>query len=373
VAIFTDGQAPRPRDGRVARRVGWIILAVAIVGLVVFGASPAPYAIEKPGPVFNTTGTTIVDKKTVPVISIPNKTTYSTNGALDMLTVNVTGDPTNPPSWVQIALAWFDPSQAVVPMDELYAPQQTLKQSNAESTVEMTESQQDATAAALTQQGIRFTSVVAVVGTQKGSPAAAVLKKGDVVQKVNGAAFPDTDALHRLVVANGTSKPLSIEFKRGGSVESANLTPALSPGADPAPYIGVFTSQTYHFPFAVKIQLQDVGGPSAGQMFALGIIDKLTPGELTGGQHIAGTGTITASGQVGAIGGIRQKMYGARAAGAKYFLAPKSNCGGSDGVVGHIPSGLRVFATSTLKQSLTALKAISTGRGLDALPTCGNS
>jgi PDZ domain-containing protein len=371
VAIFTDGQAPRPRNGRAARRAGWIILAIAIVGLVIFGASPAPYAIEKPGPVFNTTGTTLVGKQTVPVISIPGKTTYPTTGALDMLTVNVTGDPTNPPSWVEIASAWFDPSQAVVPMDELYAPQQTLKQSNAESTQEMTESQQDATAAALTEQGIAYTSVVTVVGTEKGSPAASVLKKGDVLKSVNGATFTDTDALHRVVVANGTSKALEIGYSRGGVLATAKLTPVLSPGADPAPYVGVFTSQSYKFPFDVKIQLQDVGGPSAGQMFALGIIDKLTPGDLTGGKHIAGTGTITASGQVGAIGGIRQKMYGARAAGAEYFLAPKSNCGGSDGVIGHIPSGLRVFATSTLTQSLTDLKAISSGKGLDALPTCG--
>jgi PDZ domain-containing protein len=103
-------------------------------------------------------------------------------------------------------------------------------------------------------------------------------------------------------------------------------------------------------------------------MFALGIIDKLTPTKLNGGQHVAGTGTITASGAVGAIGGIRQKMYGARSAGATYFLAPASNC---DEVRGHIPSGLTVFATSKLSQSVTDLNAIATGKGLSELKTCG--
>jgi Lon-like protease len=370
VAIFTDTQGRPPRDGRVGRRVGWIILTVAIVGLVVFGVMPTPYAIEKPGPVFNTTGTTTVGGKSVPVISIPSRTTYPTSGALDMLTVNVTGYPTRPANWAEVAAAWFDPSQAVVPMDELYAPQETAKQSDQEGVAEMTQSQQAATAAALTQQGIAFTTLTEVVATQKGSPAAGKLKAGDILTGVNGKTFANATVLHNLVVANGTSKPLTLDFTRSGVKKSVSLKPVMSPGADSAPYVGVFLGETYKFPFDVKIQLQDVGGPSAGQMFALGIIDKLTPGELNGGQHVAGTGTITAAGEIGAIGGIRQKMYGARDAGAKYFLAPKSNCGGSDGVIGHIPSGLTVFATSTLKQSLTDLKAIASGKGLAALPTC---
>jgi len=110
-----------------------------------------------------------------------------------------------------------------------------------------------------------------------------------------------------------------------------------------------------------------VGGPSAGMMFALGIIDKMSPGDLTGGQHIAGTGTIDADGNVGPIGGIRQKLYGARDAGATWFLAPEANC---NEVVGHVPDGIRVFSTSTLKQSLTVLETIRDGGDLDALPTC---
>jgi PDZ domain-containing protein len=154
-------------------------------------------------------------------------------------------------------------------------------------------------------------------------------------------------------------------------VKTAQIKPSLSGGPDPQPQVGVYLTEAFSFPFQVKIQLQDVGGPSAGQMFALGIIDKLTDGQLNGGKHVAGTGTITASGTVGAIGGIRPKMYGARNAGATYFLAPASNCGGNDGVRGHIPAGLTVFATSTLKQSIADLKAIASGTGLGSLPTCG--
>ena len=123
----------------------------------------------------------------------------------------------------------------------------------------------------------------------------------------------------------------------------------------------------YDFEVDVTIQLDNVGGPSAGMMFALGIIDTLTPGELNGGKEVAGTGTIDAEGTVGPIGGIRQKLYGARDAGADYFLAPEANC---DEVVGHVPDGLQVIRTATLDDSLAALEVIAEDGDVDALPTC---
>jgi len=126
----------------------------------------------------------------------------------------------------------------------------------------------------------------------------------------------------------------------------------------------------YDFPFEVSIQLDNVGGPSAGQMFALGIMDKLTPDSLNGGKRVAGTGTIDNVGNVGAIGGIRQKMYGARSAGATIFLAPASNC---DEVTGHIPAGLQVFAVKTLSDSVKVLDAVRAGSSTADLPTCPTS
>jgi PDZ domain-containing protein len=120
----------------------------------------------------------------------------------------------------------------------------------------------------------------------------------------------------------------------------------------------------------VNIQLNNVGGPSAGQMFALGIIDKLTPDQLNGGQRVAGTGTIDNEGNIGAIGGIRQKMYAARDVGNKWFLAPQVNC---DEVTGHIPSGLTVFAVKTLDDSLKVMKALSSDSSTAGFPRCPTS
>jgi len=364
VAIFpVRDELPSPR--RRGRTIGWFLLVAAVAGAVIVGQLPSSYVIEEPGPVYNTIGTTSVDSKTVPVLSISGVKTYPTAGALDMLTVNINGDPENRPNWSEIVTAYFDPSEAITPIDEIYAPQETVQQSNKEGTQEMLDSQQQATAAALFEQHITFTSTVTVDSTKKGSPASAALRGGDVLTAVNGKTFVDADQLHQLVLDNGTDKAMTVAFTRKGVEHSAQITPEAT---KTGPFLGVFLLEAYKFPFPVKIQLQDVGGPSAGMMFALGIIDKLTPGELNGGKHVAGTGTISAYGVVGAIGGIRQKMYGAKAGGATYFLAPASNC---DEVRGHIPSGLTVFATSTLSQSVVDLKAIASGRGLNKLKTCG--
>ena len=116
----------------------------------------------------------------------------------------------------------------------------------------------------------------------------------------------------------------------------------------------------------VEMHVDDIGGPSAGMMYTLGLIDKLTEAEETGGKTIAGTGTIDAKGKVGAIGGIRLKMIGAKRDGATWFLAPESNC---DEVVGHVPSGLRDVKVATLDDAYDALVAIGQGKG-DSLPHC---
>ncbi len=366
MALFPDDRgAARPRSR--GRRIGLALIVLVILGTLGFTFVPAPYVIEEPGPVFNTIGDVQIGAKTVPLIEIPAKKTYPTSGSLDMLTVDLLGSPDGSPSWLQVAQAWLDPSKALVPMDSVYPPGTTVQQSTEQSQTQMSDSQQDAVAAALTQLGYPVASTLRAGQVVKGSPAAGVLKGSDAIVSANGTPVDTLAKLHRAIVKNGVSKPVQLVIRRGGAEQTVSITPKLSTGADPAPYIGVVPSTAYSFPFRVKIQLQNVGGPSAGQMLALGIIDKLTPGALNGGAEVAGTGTIDKAGNIGAIGGIRQKMYGAVGKGATYFLAPASNC---DEVVGHVPKGLTVFAVKTLKDSLAALSAIKSGSGISSLPTC---
>jgi len=376
VTLFTDDDRPAPLpDGpRVApsRRtiVGWVAIAVAVVLALVLALAPAPFVIEQPGPVFNTLGTdqavgSVPSGDAKPLISIPGKTTYPTGGSLDLLTVSVVGNPDQSPSWLSILQAWFDPSRAVTPIDEVFPPGTTTEQSNAANAALMVDSQQDAIAAALNQLGYHFPQAVAVKQLLPGTPAAKVLKTGDEITSVNGETIESVAALRKAVNANGTGRAAEIGIVRDGAASTVSITPTETQGQV---VLGIGAGMDYTFPFDVNIQLNNVGGPSAGQMFALGIIDKLTPDKLNGGKKVAGTGTIDNVGTIGAIGGIRQKMYAARdTGGASYFLAPASNC---DEVTGHIPAGLHVFAVKTLKDSLAVLQAVRSGSSTAKLPTC---
>ncbi|MEO6116078.1 MAG: PDZ domain-containing protein [Pseudolysinimonas sp.] len=352
--------------GRVGRALGWLLLVGAVVGTLLLGLSPSPYAVERPGPVYDVLGKTDVNGTSVPLIDIPSQTTYATTGTLDMLTVYVDGSPQNRVSWIELAGSWFDPSRAALPLDELFPSGQTEDQSNAESAIDMTNSQQAATAAALSELKITYQSTVVVAEVIKNTPAAGKLKAGDELITVNGEKVTGLTMLQQAIQTNGASKPVELEIRRSGKNETVEITPTINPDSK-KPAVGIYTGSTFTFPFDVKIQLQDVGGPSAGMMLAIGIYDKLTPGDLAGHAHIAGTGTIDPSGAVGAIGGIRQKMYGARNAGATWFLAPASNC---NEVTGHIPSGLTVFAVKTLDDSLADVKAIAAGSDTSKLASC---
>jgi PDZ domain-containing protein len=158
--------------------------------------------------------------------------------------------------------------------------------------------------------------------------------------------------------------PLDVLVEREGQEIDIQVIPRLSEGEIQVPMIGILVSGRYDFPLEIDIALDNVGGPSAGLIFALGIVDKLTPEDLTGGAVIAGTGTIDAQGEVGSIGGIRHKLYGASNDGAAWFLAPEGNC---PDIVGHIPQGLTVIPVANLDDAVEALAGIRTGA---AVPRC---
>ena len=369
MALFTD-LSPDPQPPLKRRLIGWTVLGIGLVGVVTVALIPAPFVIEQPGPVYNTLGEVTINGNQVPMIQIPDEQTYPTGGTLDMLTVSIRGNRDELPSWLEIASAYFDPSKAVVPVDLIYPAGVSLDVSTEQGKVDMANSQKEAVAAALTELGYSFPSTVRVVEATTGSPSDGILAAGDVLLSVNGVPFSDVTGLRAEIASNGLDKAAVFDITRDGKAKTVKITPVLSDGADPVPVIGILAGGDYDFPIDVKIQLENVGGPSAGMMFALGIIDKLTKGELNGGENVAGTGTISGTGEVGPIGGIQQKLYGARIAGASWFLAPAANC---DEVTGHIPDGLTVFSVVTLDDALAALTAIESGASTSALPSCPTS
>ena len=369
MALFADSDPVAPPRRSRSSTIGWSLILLAMLVTIVVALVPSPYVIEQPGPVFDTLGEVEVGGEAVPLIDIQNATTYPTEGSLNMLTVSINGNRDNRLNWFQVASAWFDSSKAVVPIDNVYPEGVTVEQSNEQSQIDMQNSQQEAIAAALTDLGYEFSTSLEIVDVSTDKPANGVLEAGDTVVSVNGQTFTDVTGLKSAIAANGVEAPAAVVVSRDGVERTESITPVAGAGASD-PVLGITVKGNFVFPIDVTIQLEKVGGPSAGQMFALGIIDKLTPGSLTGGNDVAGTGTITGDGTVGPIGGIRQKMYGAVGAGADYFFAPADNC---NEVVGHVPDGLTVFAISNLSDSLAALDAISAGTSTADLPSCNAS
>jgi len=316
-----------------------------------------PYVILGPGPTLNTLGSS----SGKPLIAISGHPTYPTSGHLNMVTVSYQGCSGDEFNIFTALAAWLNPHEAVVPQGEICPSGQTQQQTQQQDTEEMTGSQQTATAAALTELHIPYTTEVVVVQTVSGYPASGVLKAGDVITAVDGKPVTGPSGLTGLIYAHPAGSTLTVTIDRNGTTQQVRVGTKESGGH---PVMGVEIQQQYKFPFTVTISVGDIGGPSAGMMFALGIIDKLTTLDLTGGKFIAGTGEITAGGQVQAIGGIQQKMVGARDAGATIFLTPASNCSDTTGAV---PAGLRLVKVSTLTQAVDYLQDIKAGK---SVPGC---
>lgn len=337
------------------------LASVVLFALVAF--LPVPYVIERPGAAIDT----LSESDGTPLISIQGAPTYPTEGSLDLTTVSVFGGPGRDVDLTDLVRGWLDPVTAVVPEEQLFAPDTTqdeLQEQNAEA---MVSSQENATAAALGELDIGVPTTLTVVGFTEASDAEAQLREGDVVSSAGGTSIDDLPELREVLQDVEPGALVTVGVVRDG--EALEVDVRTLAGPQEQTLLGVLIDPLYEFPFEVTIQIEDVGGPSAGMMFALGIIDKLTPGAITGGMRVAGTGTIDSAGVVGPIGGIQQKMVGALDSGATWFLAPALNC---EEVVGHVPDGMTVVRVETLGDARDAVEAIGDGDA-DDLPACTSS
>ena len=342
-----------------SRRAATLLVAAAgvLIALAVAVVSPVPYVALTPGPTLNTLG--VLGSK--PLIQIKGHPTYPASGHLNMVTVSFLGGPGTGFNIFAALRAWLSPDDAVVPEQEIFTPGQTPQQVARQDTEQMANSQQTAQAAALCQLGIGFKTVDTIQVTVKGTPAAGRLQPGDAITAVDGKPVSCHTAAGTLIKARRPGAPVELTVLRHGRTSRVRLVTADVQGQ---PEIGVLLVESFVFPFSVTISIGNIGGPSAGLMFALGIIDKITPDNLTGGRFIAGTGEIEANGTVDPIGGIQQKMVGARAAGATIFLTPAANCPDAAGAV---PAGMRLIKVSSLAGAVDDLEALKAGK---PVPSC---
>jgi len=351
---FFKNSNPRPRRG------SWAITALLLLSLGGLVTLPSGYVIERPGQVFNVMGE--IDSK--PVISATDVKTFESETRLDITTVSLLGNRDSTPGWLQVLAAWIDPDQVVLPLDEVYPPQLSTEQVRAESTAQMEVSQQDAIAAALTELGYKLDRQLYVASVIADTPASKKLVAGDYLLSVGTVDVLTYEELKEQIQLS-VGKPTVIKVLRDGETKEFELIPEQKDGTW---VIGAMVGYVYDFPVDIALQLGDVGGPSGGLIFSLGIIDVLTEGSIAGDNHIAGTGTINANGQVGPIGGIELKLIAAKNAGATLFLAPEGNC---SEVIGQIPDGLSVVIVKDLKTALGAIEDFNSGKPVPPI-SCTN-
>lgn len=326
--------------------VGAVFVLLLSIGVML---APVPYVVLQPGPTWDTLGE---QDDGEPVIAVEGEQASESAGELHLTTVSVEPDI----SLLDAIYGWFDRQDAVVPEELVYPPDQSREEVDERNAAEFTRSQTAAETAALRQLG--YPAEVAVVSVGEGTPADGKLVAGDVLETVNGAEVADVETLQQLVAAEPAGATLTIDYRRDGEPGTARVTTEAI-GDDDTPRLGVQVTHQVDAPFELTIGLERIGGPSAGLMFALGIIDKLEPEDLTGGQVIAGTGSIDEQGFVGAIGGIAQKLVAAGRIGAVAFLVPAPNCAEA---VANAPAGLTLVRVETLDGALTELAALRADR-----------
>lgn len=320
-------------------------LAVLLLGLA--SSFKVPYVELSPGPAYDTLHfrTDAGD-----VLSISGARTYPADGSLDLTTVSVRDQL----SMWEALRGWVSGRDAVVPREFIFPPDQSAAQTEKQNEADMKESQDDATTAALSELGL---ATVLVADVTKGGRSDGKLLPGDAITSIDGTRVTGTGLLRSLVRKHAIGEAVQVGFVRAGRPGTVTITTGPSLDKPSKAALGITTKITSHI--KVTIRLQDVGGPSAGLMFALGIIDKLEPGSLTGGRRVAGTGTINPDGSVGAIGGIGEKMLGARDSHATVFLSPAANCAEAKSAK---PAGLTLVRVATLHEALTALAELRAGR-----------
>jgi PDZ domain-containing protein len=365
VVVFSGADPTRAvRDG--SRRAGWALLALSLVGAFGLTALPAPYVISQPGPTYDTLGSVTVDDQDIALIEVRDQPDYPEFAEIRLTTVTRLGSPENLPTWLDVISAWLSPQRSVTPVDVAFPPGVSYEETREAAAVEMENSQQEAIAAAFTYLDIPYDSFLDVAATLEGGPSEGVILEGDIILSAAGEIVGEVTRLREIIAENGVQQPLDLIVERDGVERDLQVIPRMSEGPEPFPAIGVLVSGQYEFPIDISIQLQNVGGPSAGLAFALGVVERLTEEVVADSFVIAATGSISASGNVGPIGGVAQKAYGAAESGAEWFLIPAENC---DAVVSTQIRGLTIVPVRTLDDAMGVLESIHLG---EELPSCQN-
>lgn len=343
-----------PTRGQIPTPTRLFLTLLILVALFI----PSPFVILAPGTPQNVLGE---------AIKISGTKTYPTTGKLSVTSVMVT-DPDSYITGFDIFYGWLDNQRAVLPRQEVYPDGETAAEAVKQGAAEMNGSQINATAAALSYLGYKSASKLAVVDVNKESKAQNVILVNDQVLTIDDRKFENTTELLQFLDNKKPGDYVTVKVNRKGVELTKKIT--LSSRDDGSAFIGINIQEQFVFPFDVKIKLEETGGPSGGLIFAIGVVDKLTAEDLIRSRNIAGTGTITTTGNVGPIGGIAEKIIGARDFGVEIFFTPIENCQDISNIEalgqGKGEKVIKIVPVATLAEAIAVLKLPENSK----FPTC---
>lgn len=346
------------------RRVPRIHILSILFLVVMAMMAPLPYVLVEPG----TPNDTLGKVKGKPLLEITGEETFPTNGKLNLTSIWVTS-PNSRLQTFELLRAWVDGERAVQPREVFYPKGTDPAKVTQESVAEMKSSQLSAQLATLNYFRMPYSQKLIIKDFTKDSPNKSLLKKDDQVISFAGKKLDSSTQLKSLIAKSKVSTvELSVlrdgkELKVPITIGTKNTGKKSGQAKKKQNFIGVLIAEDYDLPFTVKLNLKNIGGPSAGLIFSLAMVDKLTKVDLARGRNIAGTGTISPSGEVGPIGGIEEKLIGAARAGVTLFIAPSLNCP----EIRHVPKGLQVVPVDTLSEAIGVLLE----KDPERLPVCG--
>lgn len=336
----------------------FVFVALAVLLVVV----PVPFVSWSPGLARDTLG----DVGDEPIIKLQGIPTYPTTGQLDLTVVSVTPADARL-SLPQALLAYWLPHRDTLPRDAVYTPGKSAAEVESEDADMMETAQDDAVVAALRADQQPVAEMPAVYSVTVGGPAHKKLLPGDLVISVDGVATPNTDAVGDQIRSHKVGQKTVFRVIRQRVETTVEITTAESGTQADVAVAGITLGIGYRYEPEISFDFgRRIGGPSAGLVFALAIYDKITDGPLLAGRHVAGTGTITATGQVGPIGGIQEKIAGAEKSGATIFLVPADNC---DDLAG-VRTSMTLVRVAALTEAIAALESLRSPSPATSFPHC---
>lgn len=320
--------------------------------IVAFGVLLAmvtvPYVSLGPGPTFNTLGE--VEGKQV--VDIEGTEVHKTTGQLNMTTVSQRDNLT----LGQALTLWMSGREQLVPRDLVYPPDKSKDEIDEANNEEFKQSENSAEYAALGY--LKYAQAVTVQNVTKDGASAGKLQEGDAIDGVDGVPVRSLEQFQGIMEKTKPGQEVVLDFRRKNAPPGVATIKLKSNPDKPHGFLGIGVVEAPWAPFKIDFNLANIGGPSAGLVFSLAVVDKLTTGDLSGNKFVAGTGTIASDGKVGSIGGITHKILAAHEAGATVFLVPADNC---DEAKSAHEDGIDLLKVDTLTRAVDSLKALSAG------------